>query len=178
MAEQSTLARPYARAAFSWAQSQGLVGDWNEYLDRLARLSEVATVRDFIQAPRISADQRARVLLELAGDARPAGADNLVKLLCVNGRLAALPELAIEFSRLREEAESTLEATITTAVPIEQALADRITKVLEQRLGQKVDAQFDQRPEIIGGILVRVGDQVIDATIVSRLRRLTAAMTV
>lgn len=177
MAEQSTLARPYARAAFSWAQSQGNVADWAQYLDRLASLTELGAVRDFLRTPRISVAQRAQVVLELSGDLRPAGADNLIRLLCENGRLTALPAVAAEFSRLREEAESTLEATITTAVPLEQGIADRITQLLERRLGQKVDAHFDQQPEIIGGILVRVGDQVIDATIASRLRRLTAAMT-
>ncbi len=177
MADLTTYARPYARAAIQWAREHDALAAWRVFLDRLAALAEVPAVRDLMSSPEAGREDRARVLAELAGDAVPAGGANLLGVMARNGRLEALPAVAAEFARLQAEAEATARAVIDTAVPIDQAVADRLVAALATHVGRKVDATFRVVPEIIGGVVVRIGDHVIDASLAARLRRLAQAMT-
>jgi F-type H+-transporting ATPase subunit delta len=176
MADASTFARPYARAAFDYANEHKAVGEWRRFLDRLAELATLAPVHDLVSTPAVSRERRAEVLAEIADVAVPRGGDNFLRLMARNGRLEALPAVAEEFARLEALAEATVEAVIETAVELEPAAADRLVAALSKRLGRKLEASFRVAPDIIGGVIVRLGDQVIDASLATRLTRLARAM--
>lgn len=175
MAELSTLARPYARAAFDYARERRALDAWAGFLGRLESLCALAPVRDLIADPEAGRAARAKVLCELAGET-PVGGENFLHLTADNGRLHVLPAVAAEFRRLQAEAETTAKAVVETAVPLERAEAARLVEAIGKRLGRKVEASFEVRPGIIGGAVVRVGDRVIDASLATRLMRLARVM--
>lgn len=176
MADLATFARPYARAAFEYARERKALAAWRRFLERLAELAGLAPVRDLMTTPEADWETRARVLGELAAETVPSGGENFLKALAANGRLDALPEVAAEFGRLQAQAETVAHALIETAVPVQGALAERLVAALGRHLGRKVEASFRVAPEIIGGVIVRIGDHVIDASLATRLGRLARAM--
>ena len=176
MADLATLARPYARAAFEYAREQDALSRWQNFLVHLAELIALAPVRDLITSPAVGCTERAELLGELAGKRLPAGGANLLHLMADTGRLRVLPALAAEFVRLTAEAETTAKVVIETAVPLEKAHSERLLEALSQRLDCKIEARFEVVPEIIGGVIIRAGDHVIDDSVVTRLRRLARAM--
>lgn len=176
MADPRTFARPYARAAFDYANAHGAVEEWRAFLDRLAELAVLDPVHDLVSSPAVSRERRAEVLAEIAGVAVPRGGDNFLRLMARNGRLEILPAVDEEFARLEALAEGTVEAVIETAVDLDPAAAEKLVEALGKRLGRKLEASFRVVPEIIGGVVVRLGDQVIDASLATRLARLARAM--
>ncbi|MGH8225785.1 MAG: F0F1 ATP synthase subunit delta [Gammaproteobacteria bacterium] len=176
MADYATLARPYARAAFEYAHEEDALSRWQHFLDRLAELVALAPVRDLIASPEVGRDERATFIGELAGERLPKGGANLLRLMAENGRLEVLPAVAAEFGRLAAEAETTVKVAIETAVPLAKKSAERLSEALGKRLGRKVEASFEVVPAIIGGVVMRIGDHVVDASLATRLRRLATAM--
>ena len=177
MADNATLARPYARAAFEYAREAQALEPWRDFLGRLARLVELAPVRDLITSPEAERDQRAALIAELAGEPRPKGADNLLRVMAENGRLEVLPAMATEFGRLADEAETTIDVTIETAEELGERSSQHLVEALGKRFGRRIEASFEVVPGIIGGVVMRIGDHVIDASLATRLRRLAKTMT-
>lgn len=177
MAELATLARPYARAAFEYARANDQIGDWRHFLERLGELSGLASVHDLVTTPLASRARRAEVLLAVAGVKTPKGGKNLLHLMADNGRLDVLSAVSEEFVRLEEEAEATAQVVVETAVELSEASSERLLAGLGKRLGRELEAQFRVVPELIGGVVVRIGDEVIDASVATRLERLAGAMT-
>lgn len=176
MAEASTLARPYARAAFEYARARGVLDSWLAFFALMDELITLAPVRDLITSPEASRAERAKLLAELAEETLPGGAQNLLHLMADHDRLAVLPAVAVEFRRLRSDAETTAKATVETAVALDETEAGRLADAIGERLGRKLEAEFRVVPGIIGGVVVRIGDHVIDASVATRLMRLARAM--
>ncbi len=176
MADIATLARPYARAAYEYAAAQGAVDAWRLLLSRLAELAALAPVHDLFSSPVAGRDRRAEVLGEIAGVDLPPGAGNLLRLMAENGRLGVLPAVAAEFRRLEEAAEAVADVTIETAVALDRATSERLVAALGKRLGRRLEARFQVTPALIGGVVVRIGDEVIDASLATRLARLANQM--
>ncbi|MGH8161847.1 MAG: F0F1 ATP synthase subunit delta [Gammaproteobacteria bacterium] len=176
MAEVATLARPYARAAFEYAEEQGFVAEWRGFLGRLAEVSALSPVHDLVTSPAAGRERRAEVLADVAGVKAPAGGMNFLRLLADNGRLGVLPAVAAEFVRLVEAAEATAEVTIETAVALDETTSKRLLGALGKRLGRELEAQFRVVPALLGGVVVRIGDEVIDASLATRLARLANNM--
>ncbi len=167
------LARPYARAALQYAREHDVVVSWAEALDLLARIVTTEPKAATILAdPRLSRERRGEFLIEVCGDDLPQGMANLIRLLAENGRLPVLAEVAREFERLRAEAENRVDATVETARELDDQQQERLAASLTKRL--KRDVRLEQRvdEELIGGVIVRAGDLVIDASIRGRLQRL------
>ncbi|GBE10252.1 ATP synthase subunit delta [bacterium BMS3Bbin12] len=176
MADLTTLARPYARAAFEYARERNALPPWRNFLLHLSELVALAPVRDLITSPAVKRAERAELLGELASEHPPSGGANLLRLMAENDRLQVLPALAAEFMRLAAMAETTAKVVIETAVPLEKAHSERLIEALSRRLDCKIEAHFEVVPEIIGGVVIRADDHVIDGSIATRLRRLARAM--
>ncbi len=176
MADYATLARPYARAAFEHAQEADALTRWQNFLGHLAELVALEPVRDLITSPEVGRDERAELIGEMAAKHLPAGGANLLRLMAENGRLEALPAVAAEFARLAAEAETTVKVAIETAVPLEKAHSERMVEALGKRLGRRIEASFEVVPALIGGVVMRIGDHVVDASLATRLRRLANSM--
>jgi F-type H+-transporting ATPase subunit delta len=179
MAENSTLARPYARAVFELARDKGALDRWSKVLAVLKGLSADKAVQAMLSAPQAAPAVRAEVLAELAAKAGekldPQGR-NFVGLLAENRRLGLLPEIAADYELLRAEAENTLEVELRAAMPVDAAEQKHIADALHKKLGRKITLKYVQDKTLIGGAVLRAGDLVIDGSVREKLGRLTAAL--
>ena len=179
MAENLTLARPYARAVFELANEKRAFDGWSKTLSVLSALCADASVRAMFTSPKAAPAVRAEVLCELstkAGAKPDSQARNFVQLLAENRRLILLPEIAAEFERLRAEAENTLEVELVAAMPVDAAEQKLIADALQKKLGRKITLKYVQDKSLIGGAVIRAGDLVIDGSVREKLGRLTAAL--
>lgn len=179
MAENLTLARPYARAVFELANGKGAFDAWSKTLGVLAALSADAGVQAMFTSPKAAPAVRAEVLTELAakaGTKLDQQARNFVQLLAENRRLTLLPEIAADYERLRAEAENTLEVELVAAMPVPAEEQKRLSDALHKKLGRKITLKYVEDKTLIGGAVLRAGDLVIDGSVREKLGRLTASL--
>ena len=176
MSELSTLARPYAEAVFRMAQGENDLAGWSSRVQSLAVIVSDARVSRLIADPAVAADRVASLIIEVAGTDLGERGASLVKVLAENRRLALLPEIGTQLERLKASAEGTLEATITTAQDISQAQVDDLVAGLKARFNRSVNVQVAVDPELIGGAVITIGDQVIDGSVKGRLQRMSFAL--
>lgn len=172
MAETTTLARPYAVAAYRLAKEQNALDRWSETLALLAGVAANPDMAAIIANPRLTAGQIEQTLVKVCGDKMDAGATNLVKLLVEYDKLALLPAISEMFDALKAEDGGVEEATIISATELSQAQVKALLGPLEQRFKKKIEPQFAVDPELIGGVKIVVGDAVIDASVRSQLQDL------
>jgi F-type H+-transporting ATPase subunit delta len=176
MAEMITIARPYAEAAFKFARDAQALPAWSEALARLAAVAATGAARDLIGHPGVPAAKVASAFADTAGGLDASQA-NFVRLLADNERLGALAEISALFEGLRNEHEGVLEAAITSAFPIDRAQVDSIVATLSQRYGRQIKASVSVDPDLIGGVSIRIGDEVIDASVRGKLAHMASALT-
>jgi F-type H+-transporting ATPase subunit delta len=177
MAEKTTIARPYAKAAFELANGEGKLGEWSEMLKLL---SAIAVDADFIALasnPNVADEKVVETIIAVTGKGLVAGGENLVKLLAENKRFNVLPEIAEMFDVLRAEAEKTIDAEVISAFEVGAAEQDKIKTALKNRLGREVTLTCKIDESLLGGAIVRAGDLVIDGSVVGQLKDLASAMS-
>ena len=176
MAELVTIARPYAEALFKAAGSSDLK-PLVEQLDAAAAVAADPQLRQFADNPKTAADQ---VFDLIAGVVKLPLSDsikNLLRAVIDNGRLVALPEVAAQFHALASARSGVSEATVYSAFPIDAAQLTAVVASLEKRFGRKLNASVQVEPELIGGIRVVVGDEVLDTSVKARLEQMKVALT-
>jgi len=176
MSELSTLARPYAEAVFRMAQGENDLAGWSLRVQSLALIVSDAQVARLIADPAVSADRVAGLIIEVAGGDLGERGANFVKVLAENDRLSLLPEIGTQFETLKANAEGTLEATITSAQELTQAQIDDLVAGLKAKFNRAVNVQVEVDPELIGGAVIAIGDQVIDGSVKGRLQRMSFAL--
>jgi F-type H+-transporting ATPase subunit delta len=176
MSELSTLARPYAEAVFRMAHGENDLAGWSSRVQSLAMIVSDAQLARLIADPAVSADHVAGLIIEVAGaDLGERGA-NFVKVLAENDRLMLLPEIGTQFETLKASAEGLLEATITSAQELSQTQIDDLVAGLKAKFNRAVNVQVAVDPELIGGAVIAIGDQVIDGSVKGRLQRMSFAL--
>jgi F-type H+-transporting ATPase subunit delta len=176
MAVSEAIARRYAQAYFDLAQAAGAVDAWGSELSRVAEALSDDEVARALDNPRLRVTQRAELAAALLeGTRKEAG--NLVRLLVERNRGAALPQVVAHYQRLADRASGVTRAEVTTAVPVDDATAARIRHTLSDRIGGAVETTVAQDPEILGGLVIRIGDRVIDGSVRTRLQQLRTALT-
>ncbi len=174
MAENATIARPYAKAAFEAARDAKLLAEWSASLGVAAALVGDPRIADLLGSPRLTEDQVVGFF-----DGFKTGADgvhwlNFIRLLAENKRLALLPEIAARFELLRAEYENEVDVIVTSAVPLSDAQKKKLAESLETRLRRHVRITTALDPLLLGGAVIRAGDLVIDGSVKGRLQRLTS----
>jgi F-type H+-transporting ATPase subunit delta len=175
MAEIATIARPYAEAVFKVADGESKLAAWAGVLDRLAAVAENAAVRELVGDPNVTPDQLYGVIAGAAGDL-PAEAQNLLRVLIENGRVGVLPEVREAFEALKNEREGIVDAEIESAFPLDDGQLATLVNELEARFKRKVKPSVAVDNELIGGIKVVVGDEVIDGSVRGKLAAMAAAL--
>ena len=174
MAELATLARPYARAAFEAAREDGDDGldRWSRMLALLAAAVEEESVADAIVSPSRTPEGKAQMLVELLGEELSDKGRNLVRLLADNKRLELTPEIAPLYEELKDAFLRTLEVEVVSARRINKADLESLQKKLAARYEKEIvlTSRIDKR--LLGGAVIRAGDEVIDGSIRGRLDRL------
>ena len=175
MAENITLARPYADAAFQLARTTGALGPWQQALDRMAAVAADAQMVECIDNPRLQSSQVAQLFLDVVGTVS-AEQQNFVRLLVDNERLQVLPEIRDLYVELKNGQEGVKEADIASAFPLDDATLKNLVAELETRFKCKIQATVSLDPELIGGVRIAVGDQVIDASVRGKLAAMATAL--
>jgi len=176
MAENLTIARPYADAAFKLASGAGALGPWSEALEKLAAIAADPTMRACISDPKLSGDQVYALIAGVAGDALTADQQNFVRVLVANERLEVLSEIRDLFVDLKNEHEGVREAQIASAFPLDDATLKALVADLETKFKAKLDVAISIDPELIGGVRITVGDEVIDASVRGKLANMAVAL--
>jgi F-type H+-transporting ATPase subunit delta len=176
MSELSTLARPYAEAVFRMAQGENDLAAWSSRIHSLAMIVSDSQVAHLIADPAVPVERVTDLIIDVAGaDLGERGA-NFVKVLAENDRLSLLPEIGTQFDALKANAEGTLEATITSAQQLTQAQIDDLVAGLKAKFNRAINVQMAVDPELIGGAVIAIGDQVIDGSVKGRLQRMAFAL--
>ena len=183
MADNNTIARPYAQAAFDVARESGELATWSESLTAAGELLADGTVAEYLSNPGLNDDRRLEFLTGLfarVGASVLSGGNkrgtNFLKLLLEYDRVGALPEIAEHFETLKARIENTVEVTVSAATALSPAQQREIAEALEQRLGRSVNLQTELNENLIGGAVIKAGDVVIDASLRARLSGLTNAL--
>jgi F-type H+-transporting ATPase subunit delta len=176
MAELATIARPYAEALFK-AVGGSDAAAVSEQVNALAQVAGHEQVRQFADNPKVTAVQVFDVITSVVKTGLGDAAKNLLRAVIENGRLAALPEIAAQYHALVNARSGISDATIESAFPIEPAQLAPVVAALEKRFGRKLNASVVVVPELIGGIRVAVGDEVLDTSVKARLEQMKAALT-
>jgi F-type H+-transporting ATPase subunit delta len=175
MAESLTIARPYAEAAFKLAREGNALPQWSDALARLSAVASSDAARELIGNPRLTSAQVSGLVADVAGSLSPEQR-NFVTLLADNERLGVLPEIAEHYEGLRNDFEGVLDARIASAYPLSEQQVAEVVATLEGKYGRKVKATVSVDPDLIGGISIRIGDEVIDASVRGKLAQLADAL--
>ena len=175
MAENITLARPYAEAAFQLARANSALGPWQQALDRMAAVAADAQMVECITNPRLQTSQVSQLFLDVVGTVS-AEQQNFVRLLVDNERLQVLPEIRDLYVELKNGQEGVKEADIASAFPLDDATLKNLVAELEARFQCRIQATVSLDPELIGGVRIAVGDQVIDASVRGKLAAMATAL--
>jgi F-type H+-transporting ATPase subunit delta len=174
MAEIATIARPYAEALFKAARAELAAAD--AWLQPLAQVASNSQLQDFAANPNINSAQVFDMLTSVAKVTLPETGKNFLNTVIDNGRVNALPEIAAQFRALKNVQSGSSDAVVQSAFPIEGAALADVSALLEKRFGRKLNAKVQLVPELIGGIRVVVGDEVLDTSVQSRLEQMKTAL--
>ncbi|MHB8478417.1 MAG: F0F1 ATP synthase subunit delta [Steroidobacteraceae bacterium] len=176
MAERATIARPYAKAAFQFARDANAFAEWSRGLTTLAQIVTDPRVAELTKNPSLTAADLAGLVIDVAGVNLDAGMQNFVRVLAENHRLLLLPEIAAHYEQLRSAVENTVDVEVTSAVPLNEAQAQKLKQALSARLKRQVRMRTAVDAALLGGAVVRAGDLVIDGSLQGRLERLATEL--
>jgi F-type H+-transporting ATPase subunit delta len=176
VADEATIARPYARAAFDHAHAAKQLAPWGEMLDKAAAVLSDDRVAALVGNPHVQRAELVGFVLELCGAAGDEKARNFVQLLADNGRLLLLPQIAAQYAALRADVENTVDVTVTSALPLTAEQGAKLSDALTRRLRRTVRLNTTVDPSLIGGAVVRAGDFVVDGSLRGRIERLGNTM--
>jgi F-type H+-transporting ATPase subunit delta len=175
VAERATIARPYAKAAFEYARDARALADWSAGLETAAQIVADPRIAALTKDPKWSTDDLVSSIIEAAPELN-AGMQNFIRVLAENHRLLLLPEIAAHFEAFRSDVENTVDVDVVSAVPLDSAQAEKLSRALTTRLKRKVRMQNSVDPTLLGGAVVRAGDLVIDGSLKGRLQRLATEL--
>ena len=176
MAELSTLARPYAKAAFEFADTASELQGWSQSLAIAGSVTQQPNVVKLLSSPSVTADQQARALIEICGDALSDQGRNFLTVLSENRRLQLLPEISQQFDVLKANREKAVDVEVTAAFELDADQQQKLSDALSAKLERKVNMQVSLDKSLLGGAVIRAGDTVIDGSIRGRLAKLAESL--
>ena len=177
MSQALTLARPYARAAFSLARDAGALAGWSDALGFAARVAADPQVAALLGNPALTTNDAVTLLSPPQSSVDADTFGRFVSLLADNRRVALLPEIAGLFDEMRFEAERVVKARVTSATPLPAGELDTLKAALRKRFGRDVEVETAVDESLIGGAVIDAGDVVIDGSLRGQLGRLQAALS-
>lgn len=176
MAEVATIARPYAEAIFGLAHKAQALPAWSRLLATLAEVAAHSEVQACIGNPNLSAERLYGLFVSLSREELSAEAQNFLRVLIENDRLALLPQIRGTFEALKNEQEGVVDANITSAFPLDDAQLAGLVVDLEQRFKRRINAHVNVDRELIGGVRIAVGDEVIDGSVRGKLAAMASGL--
>jgi len=176
MAENITLARPYAKAAFQVALDDGDLNGWSKMLKVSAAVTADDKVSALLINPSLSSLQIAQAFVDVCGDELNDKGQHFVKLLAENKRLSLLPEVSVLFEGLKAIQEKSVDVEISTAFEINADIAEKLAAGLSKRLQREINLATSVDSSLIGGAIIRAGDMVIDSSVRGKLTKLAESL--
>lgn len=170
--DSTTIARPYAEAAFGVAKARGALDTWSAALGQLARVVGDEQVAAALANPNVAREHLRDLILGVAGEGLPLEVQNLVRLLSLNRRLPVLPDLARLFDEMKTAEQGLRHIHVRTAFALSEADTAALAARLKGHFGAEVELTVEDDPDLIGGVLIRADDIVIDGSIRGRLTQL------
>ncbi len=175
--EETTVARPYAKAAFEYAHEQQQLAAWFVLLQALAAMVGDKQVQDYLTNPHVTQQQAAELLIEMTQQVMVDGGENYIRLLADEGRLLVLPAIAILYDKYQAQLEQKVDVEVTAAKALSDDQQANLIQALEKRLDKHVTLNYTIDPTLLGGAIVRADDLVIDGSAQGRLEKLTKSLT-
>jgi F-type H+-transporting ATPase subunit delta len=177
MAELATIARPYAEALFKASSNGADLNSTVAWVEELAAIAADPQLRQLADNPKVTVEQVLDVITGVACSALPDAARNFLRVIIENGRLDALPEVAVQFRGIVNRLNGSSDAIVYSAFPVEDAALNDISAALQKRFGRKLNLSVKIDASLIGGVRVVVGDEVLDTSVKARLEQMKAALT-
>ena len=177
MSDFTTAARPYARAAYQLAQQASSVESWGVALELLSAVCVDKAMVKIIDNPQTSSEQKSAQLIKVVDDKLNDQQKNLIKLMAENGRLRILPEVAEQFAVYQAEAEGKVEAHAASAFELSSEQQQSIIKTLKSKLGREVSLTTSIDESLIGGVVIKAGDTIIDGSMKAQLESLALTLS-
>jgi len=177
MSNLTTLARPYAKAAFELAQAEQDLAGWDNMLSLASNIVSDEEMAYLLDSPEVSDAQATLIIVETAGDAFSGKFRDFLSVVSVNARLPLLPEITELYRHLRDEAEKRLSVRVVSAIPLDDDQSARLRDALARRFDREIELENEIDTKVIGGAVVYAGDQVIDGSLLGRLQKLSNSLT-
>jgi len=174
MLEKATIARPYANAAFDQAIEEGKLGEWSSMLNLLSIIVSDENMRGVINNPKLSSEQLHQFIADICGDKLSKTANNFTKVLVDAERIGLAAEIFDLFEQKRAAVEGISEVDVISAYALDDAQINAISGSISKRLSKKIDINTKEDIDLIGGVIIRVGDSVVDASLRGRLKELNS----
>lgn len=172
MAELTTIARPYAKAAFLFAQENDTLAQWEKMLGLVATVAQDPAMNAFLDQPEVDSAEQAKAFAQVCGDELDEHGLNFIIQCAEHRRLAALPEIYQLFHQLLAAVEKTTDVELVSAFPLSDTETENLVAGLKKRLDSNVKINSRVDTSLIGGVVIRAGDTVIDGSVRGRLARL------
>lgn len=180
MSDSTTAARPYAKAVYDLASHDSGKGkaldSWSDALANLATVVADGQVANLLSSPDLGNDEKGRLVLEILGDKLDDKQQNLVKLMAENGRLGLMHDVREQFEVARANAENKIEAEVFSAFELTSKQTEQLASTLKNKLGCDITLTTSVDPSLIGGVVVKAGDTIIDASMKSQLDSLALSL--
>ncbi|MBS1211487.1 MAG: synthase subunit delta [Proteobacteria bacterium] len=176
MSEIATLARPYAVAAYKRAKETASTAQWSDTLAFLSQVMQDPQVAQAVANPKTKKDQFTKAFLDLCGGELDTESGNFVQLLVANGRLHLIHAIAEQFEQYRAEEEGYIDVEVCSAYPLEEGEREKLAAVLQTALGRQPRLHVRIDDALIGGVLIKAGDRVIDASVRGQVQRLATRL--
>ncbi|WP_413285513.1 F0F1 ATP synthase subunit delta [Vibrio sp. MA40-2] len=175
MSELTTIARPYAKAAFDFAVEKGALDQWGQMLTFASEVTRNEDIKELLSGS-VSADKLSEIFIAVCGEQFDEFGQNLIKVMAENGRLMAFPDICDEFLALKQEYEKEMDVEIISATELSEKQLAAISSKLETRFERKVNLNCSVDETLLGGVVIRAGDLVIDNSTRGQLGRLSDAL--
>lgn len=176
MAELSTIARPYAKAAFEYARENKLLTQWSEQLTTIATVVGDESVESVLGNPGLTSVQQAQILNDVCGEAIGPKIQNFLVILASNKRLSLLPEIQTQFEQQKANQEKSVDVEVVSAFEVTVETENKLAEALGKKLEREVRVSSSIDEDLLGGVLIRAGDLVIDGSVRGRLNKLSEAI--
>jgi F-type H+-transporting ATPase subunit delta len=176
MSEFTTAARPYANAVYDIAHETGALESWGNALANLAAVIVDAQMSEMLDKPELGKSQKGELVIQVLGDKLTEQQQNLVKLMAENGRLKLMPDVQLQFEVARAKAENKVDAEVISAYELSAEQTDELVNTLKNKLGCDVTLTTTVDESLIGGVVIKAGDTIIDASMKSQLESLALSL--
>jgi F-type H+-transporting ATPase subunit delta len=173
MAESSTLARPYAQAIFSLAHTENTLKEWSEKLLLLKEIAANESMTEIMTNPSVSDEEVLSLFDDICQDKLGVQGENFLKVVAENGRLTLIPQIADSFETMRSEEGGSIEAQVISAFAVNVAQKKSIAVALKKKFGREVTISTEIDKSLLGGVIIRAGDIVIDGSVKAQLEKIT-----